>query len=112
MVDLSIVQDEKLRDLIANSKRFQMMPEDSQANVIAQFNGLPEPEQKKFLEFFIGAVKEEKNDEKKLKRIEELTEELRTEGPRLIRMVREDKENQEVKADKEECEDLLDQLGS
>ena len=112
MVDLSIVKDEKLRELIASSKRFQMMPEDAQAKIISQFSKLPEPEQKQFLEFFVGVVKEEKAKEEKIKEVIKLNEDLKEGGNKIVKMVREDKENQEVKADKKECENLLSELNS
>lgn len=117
MVDLSAIKNKKLQEVLANSRRFELMSDKEQKATVDRAQILPKKELAEFVEFM---KQENIQEEKKYKKpaseqgklLAEFLEELGALTSRFEKLALQDKEKVDRTKEERKKDDLLDQLNN
>lgn len=114
MTDLSVIKNEKLRLLLQESAKFQMLPKDKQHEHIEKIKDLPYAKQEEVCEFLMQENSMEKthtsSDAEKLKILNKLYEEVVALEQKFTKLLKKEPELKEQEKEKTKMVSILNGL--
>ncbi|OGJ42454.1 hypothetical protein A3B60_02815 [Candidatus Peregrinibacteria bacterium RIFCSPLOWO2_01_FULL_39_12] len=114
MTDISVIKNEKLRLLLQESAKFQMLPKDKQKEHIEKIKDLPYAKQEEVCQFLAQENTVEKahtlTNEEKLKILNQLYEEVVALEQKFTKLLKKDPELKEQEREKEKMTSILDDV--
>ncbi len=107
MTDLSVIKNEKLRELVKASHKFNKLPEKDQKKHLKKIKKMSEKEQNKLCKFF---VKEAKKEQEKLALLKKIYDKIVALEDKYEKLIKADPEKKQKEKDNGKMDNLLEQL--
>ncbi|MBP9770689.1 hypothetical protein KBC97_00845 [Candidatus Gracilibacteria bacterium] len=113
MLDLSVIKNEKLRNLVKASRKFQALSEFQQQKHLDNMKSISSEKEESLCQFFTDENAKENDDmtnEEKMQILDQLYNEVLELGEKFTKLLKKEPEKKQRKKDDENMDDLLASL--
>lgn len=113
MLDLSVIKNEKLRNLVKASRKFQALSEFQQQKHLQGMQNISSEQEESLCQFFTdenAKENDEMSNEEKMEILDQLYNEVVELGEKFTKLLKKEPEKKQRKQDDENMDDLLSSL--